>query len=103
MGSIEAAPGTDEWDAAEHPPPPPTTLCLQLNALPATITTPGFAGVCRPSTTPPFAGGRTAQVPQGVRVVIVRTGIVLARDGGVLAKMLPIFELFAGGPLGTGK
>jgi NAD dependent epimerase/dehydratase family enzyme len=38
-----------------------------------------------------------------VRVVLLRTGIVLARDGGVLAKMLPIFGLFAGGPLGSGR
>jgi NAD dependent epimerase/dehydratase family enzyme len=36
-------------------------------------------------------------------VVIIRTGIVLARDGGALARMLPSFELFAGGPLGTGR
>jgi len=36
------------------------------------------------------------KVPKSTRVVIIRTGIVLARDGGVLARMLPIFELFAG-------
>jgi NAD dependent epimerase/dehydratase family enzyme len=35
-------------------------------------------------------------VPASTRSVIIRTGIVLARDGGVLARMLPIFELFAG-------
>jgi NAD dependent epimerase/dehydratase family enzyme len=35
-------------------------------------------------------------VPSSTRSVIIRTGIVLARDGGVLARMLPIFELFAG-------
>ncbi|MBW4471262.1 MAG: TIGR01777 family oxidoreductase [Stenomitos rutilans HA7619-LM2] len=38
----------------------------------------------------------------GVRLVIVRIGIVLG-DGGALAKMLPPFKLFAGGPIGTGK
>lgn len=36
------------------------------------------------------------RVPNGTRCVIIRTGIVLARDGGVLARMMPIFELFAG-------
>lgn len=38
----------------------------------------------------------------GVRLVILRLGIVLG-DGGALAKMIPSFKLFAGGPLGTGK
>lgn len=33
------------------------------------------------------------QVPEGVRVVIIRTGIVLARDGGALSKLLPSFEV----------
>ena len=39
----------------------------------------------------------------GLRVIRLRTGIVLARDGGALAKMAPPFKLFAGGPLGSGK
>jgi uncharacterized protein (TIGR01777 family) len=38
----------------------------------------------------------------GVRLVILRSGIVLG-NGGALAKMIPLFKLFAGGPLGTGK
>jgi uncharacterized protein (TIGR01777 family) len=39
----------------------------------------------------------------GTRVVVLRTGIVLAPEGGVIAKMRPVFDLFAGGPLGTGR
>ena len=39
----------------------------------------------------------------GVRTVMVRTGVVLGRDGGALAQMLPAFEAFAGGPMGSGK
>ena len=38
----------------------------------------------------------------GVRLVILRFGIVLGM-GGALGKMLTPFKMFAGGPLGTGK
>jgi uncharacterized protein len=38
-----------------------------------------------------------------IRVVKVRTGVVLARDGGALQKMLPPFKLGLGGPLGSGR
>jgi uncharacterized protein (TIGR01777 family) len=39
----------------------------------------------------------------GIRVVQMRIGIVLSREGGALAKMLPAFQLGAGGVLGSGK
>lgn len=40
---------------------------------------------------------------RGIRVVHLRLGIVLARHGGALAKMLPAFRLGLGGRLGTGE
>lgn len=45
----------------------------------------------------------TAAQPFGVRVVQVRIGVVLARDGGALSQMLPIFKLGLGGSLGNGQ
>lgn len=38
----------------------------------------------------------------GVRTCLLRTGIVLDRDGGALARMLPPFRMGAGGPMGDG-
>jgi uncharacterized protein (TIGR01777 family) len=39
----------------------------------------------------------------GVRVVAVRTGIVLGPGGGALAQMMPFFRMGAGGPIGSGR
>lgn len=39
----------------------------------------------------------------GVRTVLLRTGIVLGKGGGALSKMIPLFQFFAGGPLGSGR
>ena len=38
----------------------------------------------------------------GLRVVRVRTGVVLDKDGGALAKMLPPFRMGVGGPVAGG-
>jgi uncharacterized protein len=39
----------------------------------------------------------------GVRVAIVRIGVVLAKEGGALQKMLTPFKMFVGGPVAGGK
>mgnify|MGYP006187495815 CR=1 FL=1 len=39
----------------------------------------------------------------GIRVVLLRTGLVLARDGGFLKRLLLPFKLGLGGPIGTGR
>ncbi len=39
----------------------------------------------------------------GMRVAIVRTGLVLGRDGGALAKLLPLFRSGLGGPVASGE
>src|SRR4051794_23693495 len=39
----------------------------------------------------------------GLRVAHMRTGVVLDRDGGALAKMLPFFRLGVGGPVAGGR
>lgn len=40
---------------------------------------------------------------KAIRVAIMRFGVVLGAGGGALARMLPAFRMFAGGPLGNGR
>ncbi len=39
----------------------------------------------------------------GVRLVLLRTGVVLDKAGGALAKMLTPFKMCVGGPIGSGR
>ncbi|GKV21036.1 hypothetical protein SLEP1_g31069 [Rubroshorea leprosula] len=43
------------------------------------------------------------KVNKDVRLVLIRNGVVLGKEGGALAKMIPVFMMFAGGPLGSGR
>ena len=40
---------------------------------------------------------------EGMRLAIIRTGLVIERSGGALAQMLTPFRFFAGGPMGSGR
>jgi uncharacterized protein len=40
---------------------------------------------------------------RGIRVVLLRLGMILSRQGGALAKMLPLFRCGLGGRLGGGR
>ncbi|MEX0588819.1 MAG: TIGR01777 family oxidoreductase [Cyanobium sp.] len=43
------------------------------------------------------------QAPADCRLVKLRIGIVLGPDGGALGKMLPVFRMGFGGPVGSGR
>jgi uncharacterized protein (TIGR01777 family) len=57
-----------------------------------------LASVCKDWEAAALAASRP-----GVRVVIIRTGIVLERSGGALPRMMRPFRYFVGGPLGSGR
>ncbi|MEC8332920.1 MAG: TIGR01777 family oxidoreductase [Verrucomicrobiota bacterium] len=59
----------------------------------------GFlAEVCRQ-----WESAANPAIEAGARVVFMRTGVVLSRHGGALAKMLPFFKAGLGGRIGDGK
>ena len=40
---------------------------------------------------------------KGIRVALMRFGVILGKGGGALAKMIPAFKSFVGGPIGRGN
>ncbi len=46
---------------------------------------------------------KAAEAPDTIRKLIVRVGVVLGAEGGALSKLLPLFKLGLGGPVGDGK
>ncbi len=59
----------------------------------------GFlAGVCRE-----WEAATEPAVRKGIRVVLLRIGMVLSPAGGALGKMLPLFRSGLGGKLGSGR
>jgi hypothetical protein len=50
-----------------------------------------------------WEGATAGAEDAGIRVVHLRSGIVLARSGGALAKQLPLLRLGLGGRLGSGR
>jgi len=57
-----------------------------------------LAGVCRD-----LEAEAVKAKPLGVRVVMMRTAVVLSPRGGALSKMLPPFRLGLGGRIGSGR
>jgi uncharacterized protein (TIGR01777 family) len=42
-------------------------------------------------------------VDAGIRTVFLRSGVILTPDGGAMGKVLPLFKLGIGGPIGKGQ
>jgi uncharacterized protein (TIGR01777 family) len=53
--------------------------------------------------TVPWENSTAAVAQEGVRHVVIRTGVVLSKEGGSLETILLPFKFYAGGPVGSGK
>ncbi len=88
--------GDDHLTEADRPR---AGLQLPTSNRPSGAKTQGFAHrSCAAVETAAFRVRR-----HGVRVVALRTGLVLDHTGGMLARMLPAFDLCGGGRIGTGR
>jgi len=50
-----------------------------------------------------WEGEASKAVDKGVRVAATRFGIVLGKSGGAVGQMMPLFQAYLGGPLGSGE
>jgi len=47
--------------------------------------------------------GEAKKADKKTRVVLLRTGVVIGKNGGIMKKMLPPFQMFLGGQIDSGK
>ncbi len=66
-----------------------------------TESAPGGSGFL-PGVVRDWEGATGAAAQAGIRVVHLRTGIVLSKDGGMLGRLVPLFRFGLGGRLGAG-
>ena len=89
--------------------PPPVLLCASAVGFygdrgDTELTEEAAAGVgFLPELCQTWEQAADAARTRGIRVTPLRLGVVLAREGGALAKMLPLFRLGLGGRLGLGR
>jgi uncharacterized protein (TIGR01777 family) len=50
-----------------------------------------------------WEGATAPAADAGIRTVHLRSGVVLSADGGAMAKVLPLYRLGLGGPIGRGR
>ncbi|MFF5204813.1 TIGR01777 family oxidoreductase [Streptosporangium sp. NPDC000396] len=64
---------------------------------------PAGAGFLAQEVVVPWEAETAPAEDAGIRVVRLRTGLVLSGEGGMLPRILPIFKLGLGAPLGSGR
>ena len=55
------------------------------------------------SVTVDWEGEALKGIAKGIRATPMRFGVILGKGGGALAKMIPAFKSFVGGPIGSGN
>ncbi|MEV8639373.1 TIGR01777 family oxidoreductase [Streptosporangium sp. NPDC051023] len=65
-------------------------------------TSPPGEGFLAQEVVVPWEAETTPAQEAGIRVALLRTGLVLSREGGMLPKILPVFKMGLGAPLGSG-
>lgn len=66
-------------------------------------TSPPGSGFLAQEVVVPWEAETAPAEEAGIRVARLRTGLVLSRDGGMLPRILPVFKLGLGAPLGSGE
>lgn len=64
---------------------------------------PAGAGFLAQEVVVPWEAETAPAEEAGIRVVRLRTGLVLSGQGGMLSRLLPVFRLGLGAPLGSGR